>query len=85
MIGRDGAEDEIRVLLAEAVGALRIISESVGPLRRALVRQAIAEARRALGAAETLSDLLKRPSCLSAPNGQGRLLTTHNTRTAAAN
>jgi len=59
MIGRDGAEDEIRVLLAEAVGALRIISESVGPLRRALVRQAINEARRALSAAETLADLLK--------------------------
>ena len=51
------AEAEIRALVAEAVGALRLISEAAGPLRRARVEQMIAEAHRAL---VTAGDLARR-------------------------
>jgi hypothetical protein len=44
----DAAEAEIRALIAEAIGALRLISEGSGPLRRAQVTRLIREAGRAL-------------------------------------
>jgi hypothetical protein len=44
----DAAEAEIRALIAEAVGALRLISEGAGPLRRAQVTRLVREAGRAL-------------------------------------
>jgi hypothetical protein len=44
----DAAEAEIRALTAEAVGALRLISEGSGPLRRAQVTRMIREAGRSL-------------------------------------
>jgi hypothetical protein len=44
----DAAEAEIRALIAEAVGALRLISEGSAPLRRAHVTRLIREAFRAL-------------------------------------
>jgi hypothetical protein len=54
----DAAEAEIRALIAEAVGALRLISEGSGPLRRAqvggLVRQAFRALERALAHARRL-------------------------------
>ena len=59
MIGRDGAEDEIRVLLAEAVGALRIISESVGPVGRRNPRQS----------AQVIADAAARRSLLFTADG----------------
>jgi hypothetical protein len=44
----DAAEAEIRALTAEAVGALRLLSESSGPLRRANVTGLVREAHRTL-------------------------------------
>jgi hypothetical protein len=48
MNNTDAATAEIRALLAEAIGALRLLSESSGPLRRSQVTRLIYEAGRAL-------------------------------------
>jgi hypothetical protein len=58
MTSRDAAEAEIRALMAEAIGGLRLISESSGSLTQRSVRTAIAEAVRQLYAAENLADRL---------------------------
>jgi hypothetical protein len=44
----DAAQAEIRALVAEAIGALRLLSESSGPLRRSQVTRLVREAGRAL-------------------------------------
>jgi hypothetical protein len=49
----DAAEAEIRALIAEAIGGLRLVSESAIPLRRGQVARLIREAFRALEKALT--------------------------------
>jgi hypothetical protein len=55
MTAREGIEAEIRGLLAEACGALRLVSESHGPSKQATVRELAAEARRSIEQAEQLA------------------------------
>jgi hypothetical protein len=48
-------EAELRATVAEAVGSLRLVSETVGPLNGGAVRQRLAEASRSIEAAVTLA------------------------------
>ena len=52
------AEVELRALLGECIGHLRLISESAGPLRKSRARELLLEADRALKAACDLADRL---------------------------
>jgi hypothetical protein len=51
-------EAEIRATVAEAVGSLRLVSETVGPLDGGAVRQRLAEASRSIEAAVALASKL---------------------------
>jgi hypothetical protein len=46
---------EIRATVAEAVGSLRLVSETVGPLNGGVVRRRLAEASRSIEAAVALA------------------------------
>jgi len=48
-------EAELRATVAEAVGSLRLVSETVGPLDGRAVRQRLAEASRSIEAAVALA------------------------------
>jgi hypothetical protein len=58
MTGRDTTEHEIRALVGEAVGALWILSEGLGPLTGRGVRELLEQARHALAEVERLSKQL---------------------------
>jgi hypothetical protein len=58
MTAREATESELRACCAEAVGTLRVISESAGPLGKARVRRLLLEAERAISAACELADRL---------------------------
>ena len=56
MTDRDAVEAELRACTGEGVSTLRVISESVGPLRKSRVRALLLEAERSLKAACDLAD-----------------------------
>jgi hypothetical protein len=58
MTARDVLEAEIRGLLAEACGALRLVSESHGELNRETVHELVTEATRAIERADQLAKRL---------------------------
>jgi hypothetical protein len=55
---RDVLEAEIRGLLAEACGALQLVSESHGELKQATVHELVTEASRAIERADQLAKRL---------------------------
>jgi hypothetical protein len=58
MTSAAAAEAELRTLLAEVIGSLRLISEGAGPLQRDPVRALLSKAARGLEAAHVLADRL---------------------------
>lgn len=58
MTDRDAIEAELRSVCAEAVGALRLLSESSGPVQKSKARELLLEAERALRQACELLDRL---------------------------
>ena len=55
MTNRSVIEAELRATVAEAVGSLRLVSETVGPLDGGAVRRRLAEASRSIEAAVVLA------------------------------
>jgi hypothetical protein len=49
---------ELRALLAEAMGSMRLVSESVGPISKSRVRALLMDAERSFSAACKLVDQL---------------------------
>lgn len=56
MTERDAIEAEVRSVCAEAIGALRLLSESSGPIQKSKARELLLEAEHALKAAAQLVD-----------------------------
>jgi hypothetical protein len=55
---RDAIEAELRSVAAEAIGALRLLSEGSGPISRSRARELLFEAERGLRQARELLDRL---------------------------